>query len=79
MNSLTSYRIVTLLLLALMGLGAGACGDTACEELGEWCPNCADRTYYDSCRKLVEDEIDDVCDTQMSTFQMVCPPPSSSQ
>lgn len=75
MYRLQSFSFGHLLLVASLAWASAGCGDTACEELGEICPQCGDQTYYDSCLELVEDEIDDVCDAQMSTFQTVCPPP----
>jgi hypothetical protein len=75
MNRPLSFKIGTLMLLGPLAFASAGCGDTACEELGEVCPQCNDQTYYDSCTLLVEEELDDVCDAQMSTFQTVCPPP----
>lgn len=76
MNRLSSLRISTLVLLVLMGLGVSACGGGACEELGtDVCPYCTDTTYRESCERLVAEELEDVCATQKSTFQLACPPP----
>ncbi|MBW2526704.1 MAG: hypothetical protein JRI23_21150 [Deltaproteobacteria bacterium] len=77
MNRLLSSKIATLLLLGPLALASAACGDTACEELGEICPYCddVDQDYYESCLRLVADEVDDICDAQTPRFQEVCPPP----
>lgn len=76
MNSPSLLRIGKLALLVPLAIVLVACGDSACEELGsEVCPFCADATYRESCEQLVEEEIEDVCATQKSTFQRACPPP----
>jgi hypothetical protein len=58
---------------AAVALGGAACSDTPCEQLDEYCDNCVDVTYQESCNALVADDVYDVCDAQLDTFAAYCP------
>jgi len=71
-NKLGVFAIAVVVPLGL-GVLAASCGDTPCEELSDVCDQCRDATYLESCRARVHEDVEEVCNTQLSTFEQACP------
>jgi len=71
MKRILLVPVLTLTLGSLVTLTTG-CSDS-CEDLDEICERCVDQTYRAACEDTVAENVQDVCNARISTYNAACP------